>query len=120
MSVVDVHDLIQTTLLGEAAEHAPIAIVVADEEMCCVAANRAACDLLGYEREELLALRITDVSADLAPADRFRELVAAGGLSGHASVARKDGTTIEVDYDAFTTKVAQMLVYVTFVKPVSG
>ena len=49
--------LVQSVLLGEAVEHAPVAILVADDEMRYVAANATACELLGYTREELLQLR---------------------------------------------------------------
>ena len=39
-----------------------MAILVADDEMRYVAANATACELLGYSREELLRLRVTDVA----------------------------------------------------------
>ena len=42
--------LVQTVLLGEAVEHAPVAILVADEEMRYVAANATATKLFGYTR----------------------------------------------------------------------
>ena len=52
--------LVQSILLGDAVEHAPVAILVADDEMRYVAANQYACELLGYTREELLEKRITE------------------------------------------------------------
>ena len=55
--------LVQSVLLGEAVEHAPVAILVADDEMRYVAANATACELLGYTREELLQLRVTGSGA---------------------------------------------------------
>ena len=55
--------LVQSVLLGEAVEHAPVAILVADDEMRYVAANATACELLGYTREELLQLRVTGPGA---------------------------------------------------------
>ena len=39
--------LVQSILLGDAVEHAPVAILVADEEMRYVAVNNYACELLG-------------------------------------------------------------------------
>jgi len=53
--------LVQSVLLGEAVEHAPVAILVADDEMRYVAANATACQLFGYSREELLQLRVPDI-----------------------------------------------------------
>src|ERR1700751_4179359 len=46
--------LIQASLRGEAVEHGPAAVFVADEHGRYVAVNQAACKLVGYEREELL------------------------------------------------------------------
>jgi PAS domain S-box-containing protein len=113
---VDVHDLIQTTLLGEAVENAPVAVFVADDEMRFIAVNRAACALLGYERDELLALRASDVSRIPSIEERFHELMARGESAGRRTLVRKDGSTVEIEFWATSTKVAQMTVYVAFVK----
>jgi PAS domain S-box-containing protein len=115
---VDVHDLIQTTLLGEAVENAPVAVFVADDEMQYIAVNRAACTLLGYERDELLAMRASDVSRTPAVEERFHELMARGEAAGRRTLVRKDGSAVEIEFWATSTKVAQMTVYVAFVKPV--
>jgi PAS domain S-box-containing protein len=116
----DVQELIQTTLLGEAAENAPIPIFVADEEMRYVAVNRRACDVLGYTREELLGLKVSDVSANPATSEKYSEMMLRGELSGEGSLIRKDGTQVEVEYWAYSTRVAQMTVYVGFVRPTNG
>ena len=71
--------LIQSSLLGEAAEHAPFAILVSDEDGRYVAVNQAACTLLGYTREELLACGRDDVDQ-----------------TGGASLTCKDGSTVMV------------------------
>ena len=58
-------------------------------------ANHAALNLLGYEREELLRLRIADVDPDPAPA--FQEMEARGRLVNFEhQLRRKDGTLITV------------------------
>jgi len=46
--------LIQASLLGEAIEHGPVAVFVADEHGNYVAVNQAACTMLGYTRIELV------------------------------------------------------------------
>lgn len=71
--------LIQSSLLGEAVENAPFAILVSDEDGGYIAVNRAACTLLGYTREELLTCSRHDIAA-------------AGGLS----LTCKDGSTVRV------------------------
>jgi PAS domain S-box-containing protein len=105
--------LIQTSLLGEAIENGPVAVLVADENGRYVAVNQAACTLLGYSREELLMLRATDVARyDDAPAE-WAEMELEGTRSGVAEVTRKDGSTVEFAYVAGATLVAGMPVYVS-------
>jgi PAS domain S-box-containing protein len=107
--------LIQTSLLGEAVEHGPLAVFVVDDERRYVAVSTAACTLLGYTRGELLALRVADVVPDveaqaLVPPD-------AGTVSGTAVVTCKDGSTRRLSYLAGTTEVAGMTVYVSVCAP---
>ena len=117
MAATDVSDLIQTSLLGEAVENAPIGVFVTDEHMRYIAVNRAASEMLGYERDELLGLLATSLSP-LPDADqRYREMVGSGERFGTTPALRKDGTQIEVEFWSCTTRVAQMVVYVTFVRP---
>ena len=56
--------LIQTSLIGEALDHGPVLLFLADEDMRYVAVNALACELLGYTRAELLGLRVADVCRD--------------------------------------------------------
>ena len=116
----DVQELIQTTLLGEAAENAPIAILVADDEMTYIAVNRRACDLLGYTRDELLALKVSDVSANPLSGEIYAKMMLQGELSGTGNLLRKDRTEVGIEYWAYSTRVAQMTVYVAFVRPTNG
>jgi PAS domain S-box-containing protein len=102
--------LIQASILGEAVDHGPAAVFVADEEGGYVAVNQAACALLGYTREELLELRVSDI-AD--PAGKWEEMQREGQVSGVSTLRRKDGATIDFRYVAGATTVAGMLVYVS-------
>ena len=104
--------LIQASLLGEAIDSSDVLVFVADETTRYIAVNRAACDELGYTREELLGLRVTDI-ADYAEAeDEFGEMVHEGSRRGTSLIRRKDGTTLEFRYRASTTTVAGMTVFV--------
>jgi PAS domain S-box-containing protein len=105
--------LIQATLLGEAVEHGPAAVFVADEHGRYVAVNQAACKLVGYEREELLGLRVTDLVPAEEAAQPWAEMVADGVSRGTARLLRKDGSAVEFRYVAGATKVAGMPVYVS-------
>jgi PAS domain S-box-containing protein len=106
--------LIQTSLLGEAIENGPIAVLVADETGRYVAVNQAACRLLGYSRAELLAMRVTEVArSEEAPAE-WAELELNGTHTGISTVTCKDGSTLPFAYVAGATVVAGMPVYVSF------
>ena len=54
------HTLLQQTLLGDAAEHADVALMAWNEELRYVAINEAACRMLGASRAELLGARVGD------------------------------------------------------------
>jgi PAS domain S-box-containing protein len=105
--------LIQASLLGEAIEHGPVAVFVADEHGKYVAVNQRACLLLGYTREELLGLRVSDVARYSEAAKEWSEMRQAGTRAGTASLTRKDGTTVEFSYVAGETTVAGMPVFLS-------
>jgi PAS domain S-box-containing protein len=50
--------IVQEALLGQVAASAGAALLVSDDTLRYVAANDAACELLGYPRDELLKLRV--------------------------------------------------------------
>jgi PAS domain S-box-containing protein len=105
--------LIQTSLLGEAIENGPTAVFVADEHGKYVAVNQAACSLLGYTREELLGLRVSDVAQYIEAGIEWAEMQQAGTRVGTSSLTRKNGTTVEFSYVAGATIVAGMPVFVS-------
>lgn len=81
-------------------EQAADAFFLHDEAGRILNVNRRACESLGYAREELLGLKVTDVEKDFAPEDVGRVLVElpAGGartLIGHHQ--RKDGSRFPVE-----------------------
>jgi len=108
--------LVQSVLLGEAVEHAPVAILVADEEMRYVAANATATKLLGYTREELLQRRIPDIAGSEAEAE-FEAMVAAGELVGRTTVTLKDGSQRSLRYRSSETTIAGLTYYVAVLWP---
>ncbi len=66
-------------------------------------ANDAACSMLGFTREELLARGIGDVEEAMGAeeiADRMQEMVRAGGARFESRHRRRDGRIIEVDVSA--------------------
>jgi PAS domain S-box-containing protein len=105
--------LIQASLLGEAIEHGPAAVFVADERGKYVAVNQRACLMLGYTREELLDLRVADVARYTEAHAEWREMRQAGTRVGTSTLTRKDGTTVEFSYVAGETIVAGMPLFIS-------
>jgi PAS domain S-box-containing protein len=109
--------LVQSVLLGEAVEHAPVAILVADEEMRYVAANATACELLGYSREEVIRLRVPDVASYPEAEGEFEAMISTGELVGRTTVRRKDGTRRSLRYRSSETTIAGFTYYVAVLWP---
>ena len=65
--MTDAFEVAQLALLGEAVEWLQdAAVFVWDEDRNYVAANQAACELLGKKREEILRMRVGDMTANRA------------------------------------------------------
>jgi PAS domain S-box-containing protein len=111
------HSLVQTTLLGEAIDQGPLAIFVADDDMRYLAVNAYACELLGYTREELLALTVLDVAINSDAQEDFQDMLRARSQAGTATLRRKDGTEFRARYRASETSVGGMTLYVSALWP---
>ena len=111
MSVAE--GLIQTALLGEAVDAGPALVFVADEEMRYIAGNSRACEVLGYTREELLELKVTEIAREHESGAQYDEMLARGFRHGTALLTRKDGTTVEFAYQAGKTRVAGLDLFVS-------
>jgi PAS domain S-box-containing protein len=107
----------QSILLGDAVEHGPVAIFVADDEMRYVAANTFACELLGYTREELLGMRVTDIARYPEAPDEFGDMVVSGRLEGSTTLLRKNGSELTIRYRAGQTRIAGLEYYVSIAWP---
>jgi PAS domain S-box-containing protein len=94
--------ILQQTLLGDAAEHAHIGVMVWNEERRYVAVNERACQILGRTRAELLGATMGDTNPDNAP--QTIEAVLAG--QGHGRATLHDGS--EVEWICVQTEVAGM------------
>jgi len=91
---------LQETLLGNAVAAAGAGVLVHDDTLRYVAANSAACKLLGYTRDQLLELRVHDVveSPNGGLVDAAREVIDGKIRHGTASVRRKDGESFPAQY----------------------
>lgn len=108
---------VQVGLLGEAVDGAQIAVLVADEDGAYVAANRYACEMLGYSREELVTLHVHDVTVEADVAAHYTRFVNEQRERGTVTLRRKDGSTFPFRYAAGRTNISALTYYVSFGVP---
>jgi PAS domain S-box-containing protein len=104
--------LIQSSLLGEAVDRGPALVFVADEEMRYIAVNQRACEVLGYDREALLGLRVTDIARDPSTTGEYVEMIERGGRNGASILTCKDGSEVVFRYQAGEATVAGLPFYI--------
>ena len=85
-----------------------------------LAVNAYACELLGYDREELLALRVTDVAVNPSAAADFEAMQRQGTHTGRATLRSKDGQELSMHYRAGQTTVGGMPLYIGVCWPVDA
>ena len=105
--------LIQTALLGEAVDSGPALVFVADEEMRYIAVNEFAAEALGYTRDELLELRVSEVARERVSPEQYDEMLLHGFQHGTSILTCKDGTAVEFHYRATKTRVAGLHLFVS-------
>lgn len=84
-------------------EHSLDAFLLAGDDARYVDANPAACKLLGFDRDELLAMSVWDITPQLnrnTGQDLWADFLASGEQSGEYAVMRKDGAIRDVEYRA--------------------
>jgi PAS domain S-box-containing protein len=105
--------LIQAGLLGEAIDAGPALVFVADEDMRFLAVNYVVCDALGYDREQLLGMRVTDIVPGSSVVEDYARMVADGEAAGRSELLCRDGSRVAIEYRASRVTVAQMTLYVS-------
>ena len=115
-------ELLQETLLGEAAATGAAAVLLSDDDLHYVAANDAACELLGYSRGELLALDVSKVMQSEPEQLRRASRAVMDGATYHgsATLRRKDGAEIDVGYVSFRGSISTLEQVVTVTWPLDG
>ena len=110
---------IQAELISEALGSASVGFLVWDDHRRYIAANDAACEILGTTLEELLGQEVGGHTVEGLQA--VDEALATGFSWGEAVVQRFDGRgPIEVFYATFTTKTAGMPFMATVIVPLQA
>ncbi len=96
-------------------------IFVTDEQMRYVDVNPAATDLLGYTREELLQMRIPDISAYDAETvtEMFGQFAQDGFWRGEFDLRRKDGTIVPTEAVAVPVGLASGVRFVSVIRDIT-
>jgi PAS domain-containing protein len=110
---------IQAELISEALGSASVGFLVWDDHRRYIAADAAACEILGTTLEELLG---QDVGGHtVGGLDAVEDALATGFSSGKATVHRFDGRRpVDVFYATFTTKTAGMPFMATVLAPLAA
>ena len=102
---MNANQLAQLALLGEAAECLiGVAIFVWDEDRNYVAVNDAAVELVGRSREEILAMKVGDMSPDRG-SPHFQEVQRHPFHRGSSRIMRHDAA-VEIDWVTCRTRIA--------------
>ena len=110
---------IQAELISEALGSASVGFLVWDEHRRYVAANAAACEILGTTLEQLLGQEAGAHTVE-GP-DAVEDALTTGFRSGKATVQRFDGRgPVEVFYATFATKTAGMPFMATVIAPLAS
>jgi PAS domain S-box-containing protein len=96
---------LQSTLLGELLENAQIGALAADRGTY-VAANEYACELLGYDRSDLIGTRVGELHPFSELPRQFGEIEQGLRQGGDLRITRKDGEEIAIRYRAVRTTLA--------------
>lgn len=90
----------QEALLGQAVAASGAGLLLNDDTLRYVAANSAACKLLGYTRDQLLGLRVPDVAEGPTGGlvDAAREVLDGKIRHGTVSIRRKEGHSFPAQY----------------------
>ena len=97
---------IQQLLLYDAIDKSPALIFVADDEMRYLAVNNTACAVLGYSREELLSLRVTDIVVSAEAPTLYQRMMDDQSQQGDVDLLTKDGAHLPFIYEAAQADIA--------------
>ncbi|MDX6477377.1 MAG: hypothetical protein QOH95_2888 [Gaiellaceae bacterium] len=104
---------IQQLLLYDAIDASSALIFVADDEMNYLAVNNTACAVLGYSREELLSMRVTDVVVAVEAPSLFQQMMNERSQQGDVELLTKDGALLPFIYEAGQAQIAGMPYWVS-------
>jgi PAS domain S-box-containing protein len=104
--------LIQQAILLELLDQAPALVFVADDEMRYLAVNTTACQTLGYTRDELLTMQVTDIAVESDAGVLYEDMMRRRAQSGTTQIRTKDGRLLPFRYAAHETALGALQYYI--------
>lgn len=104
---------IQQFLLYDAIDVGPALVFVADDQMRYLAVNDKACSVLGYSREELLSMRVTDVVVAVEAPSLYEQMMNERSQQGDVELLTRDGALLPFIYEATEVQIAGMQYWVS-------
>ena len=103
------YSLVQETLVRDLLYESAVALLVVDDEMRILVANRAAAELSGYTADELTKLQSWQITGDREQSARNAERVHLGGRpASQSKVRHKDGHIVSCSYFAWEVGIASL------------
>jgi PAS domain S-box-containing protein len=104
---------VQQFLLYDAIDDAPALVFVADEDMNYLAVNNRACSVLGYSRQELLSMRVTDVFVTSDAPTLYERMMNERIQEGDVELLTRDGALVPFIYEAGETVIGGVKYWVS-------
>jgi two-component system, cell cycle sensor histidine kinase and response regulator CckA len=97
MNVAPADDLLSFAALFQ---NATDAMVITDDEGCCLAANSAAGVLIGVAPADMVGWQVAELVAPERAAESWREFLLRGKMRGRFRARRPDGSTAELEHES--------------------
>ena len=104
-------------------EKAPIGIFEVNEQGEYVDVNESACDMVGYSRDELLAMSVADLAPDHDDPEElssFTEIRETGQIRTEGQIRHKDGHAVDVILEAVEIEDGRFVAYVQDISKQKG
>ena len=100
-------------ILGAAIDDAPTCVFVANTDMRYVAANKYACELLGYSEHELLEMHVPDIATSEEASAEYAQMIDSAYRRGVSRIRCKDGEELLLHYVAGSFTVDGEMLFVS-------
>lgn len=116
------HEIVQSNLYHALAEQSMDAFMVHDDACRFVEVNQQSCNALGYTKDEILSMLVTDIEMDVeleTLLEKFRRIQPGESFTSQGHHRRKDGTLFPVDVRFICAQIDNQKLFLGFVRDLS-